>query len=93
MIIVRDVFGEIICNAEHFYIDKYSNNIMLIHGLHNEPGLFSNSEPITQDYNLKRKAVKAMDWIFEQMKAQRGNPNIIIDMKECPYLKEVKDEE
>lgn len=88
MIIVRDVFGEIICNAENFYINPYSNCIMLIHDIHNGIGPVSNEEPITQDFELKRKAVKAMDWIFEQMKAQRGNPNIIIDMKECPYLKE-----
>lgn len=93
MIIVRDVFREIICNAEHFYINTYSNRIMLVHDIHNGIGLVSNEEPITQDFELKRKGVKTMDWIFEQMKSQRGNPNIIIDMKECPYLKEVKDEE
>jgi hypothetical protein len=96
MIIVRDVFGNIICNAEDFYIDIYSddfrreviNGIMVTRDLHNGPGAYNNTDPITEDFNLRREAVKVMDWIFERMKAQRGNPNIIIDMKECPYLKE-----
>ena len=39
MIIVRDVFREIICNAEHFYISTYSNRIMLVHDMKECPYL------------------------------------------------------
>lgn len=33
-----------------------------------------------------RKGRGLIKWIFEQMKAQRGAANIVIDMQECPLL-------
>lgn len=78
MIIVRDVFGGISVNPVHLYVD--GNEITV--------GFRDYQARISEFFESKGKTNEALDWIFEQMKAQRGNPNIIIDMKECPYLKE-----
>lgn len=78
MIIVRDVFGGISINPVHLYVD--GNEITA--------GFRDYQARISEFFESKGKTNEALDWIFEQMKAQRENTNIIIDMKECPYLKE-----
>lgn len=98
MIIVRDVFGNIICNVNDFYINTYSddfrreviNGIYVTCNIFNEPahGPFTDGEAITEEFNLKREASRVMDWIFDQMKVQGDAANIIIDMKKCPFLQD-----
>ena len=79
MIIVRDVFGGISINPVHLYID--GNEI--------SAGFRDYAARVSEFFESKEKTNEALDWIFEQMKTQRGAANIIIDMKECPFLKEV----
>lgn len=78
MIIVRDVFGGISINPVHLYVD--GNEITA--------GFRDYQARISEFFESEGKTNEALDWILEQMKAQRENTNIIIDMKECPYLKE-----
>lgn len=90
MLIIKDVFGNIVCDVKSIYIDGEFNRIMVTHSWEAYTPE-SNRDPITEDFNMQYKANRVIDWIFEQMKSQRGAANIIIDLAECPTIK-VKDE-
>lgn len=86
MIIIKDVFGGIVCDAKSIYITD-RNQVRVIDSWRDyAPKTISN--PITAFFDTQYEAERAIDWIFEQMKAQRGAVNIIIDMTECPAIKD-----
>lgn len=78
MIIIRDVFGGIIINPVNLYVD--GNSITA--------GFRDYSARISKYFETRGEADEALDWIFDQMNQQCGNPNIFIDMKERPFLME-----
>lgn len=78
MIIVRDAFGGISINPVHLYVN--GSEIMA--------GFKDYAARVSEFFESEGKANEALNWIFEQMKAQKDAVNIIIDMKECPFLKE-----
>lgn len=90
MIIIKDVFGNIVCDVKSIYIDGEFNRIMVFHSWDDYTPK-SNRDQITEDFDTQYKANRVIDWIFEQMKSQRGAANIIIDLAECPIIKD-KDE-
>lgn len=81
MIIARDAFNNIICDVKAFYINSEGNAINV-----------ENTESYRQvTKNIgSHKVFYAIDWIFEQMQAQRGNANIFIDVCKCPVCEEEK---
>lgn len=83
MIIVRDVFGGMSINPVHLYVD--GNEITA--------GFRDYQARVSEFFDSKGKADEALDWIFEQMKTQKDAANIIIDLKECPFLRRPTDEE
>lgn len=88
MIIIKDVFGNIVCDVKSIYAHRDFNQVMVTHSW-DDYTPESNRDQITEDFDTQYKAERVIDWIFEQMNTQRGAANIIIDMKECPFLKEV----
>lgn len=88
MLIIKDVFGNIVCDVKSIYAHRDFNQVMVTHSW-DDYTPESNRDQITEDFDTQYKAERVIDWIFEQMKTQRGAANIIIDMKECPFLKEV----
>lgn len=90
MIIIKDVFGNIVCDVKSIYAARDFNQVMVTHSWENYTPE-SNRDQITEDFDAQYKANRVIDWIFEQMKAQRGAANIIIDLAECPTIKD-KDE-
>lgn len=83
MIIIRDVFGGIIINPVNLYVDNLyvdGNSIMA--------GSRDYSARISEYFETRGEADEALDWIFDQMNQQCGNPNIFIDMKERKFLME-----
>lgn len=88
MIIVRELSGRIMAPLLGFRVDraKFFRVVALMEDKGSEQWDFD--YPLAVGFRFEKSAYEVLDWIFEQMKAQRGNPNIIIDMKECPSLKE-----
>jgi hypothetical protein len=84
MLIIKDVFGNIVCDVESIYFDKF-NQVMVTHAWEDYTPE-SKCDQITEEFNAQYKARRVIDWIFEQMKSQRGAANIIIDMTECPVI-------
>lgn len=90
MLIIKDVFGNIVCDVKSIYIDDEFNRIMVFHSWDDYTPK-SNRDRITEEFNASYEAERVMDWIFEQLKSQRGAANIIIDLAECPTIQD-KDE-
>lgn len=88
MIIVRELSGRIMAPLLGFRVDRA--RLFRVVALMEDKGCeqWYFDYPLAVGFRFEKQAYEVLDWIFEQMKAQRGNPNIIIDMKECPYLKE-----
>lgn len=88
MIIVRELSGRIMAPLLGFRVDRarFFRVVALMEDKDSEQWDFD--YPLAVGFKFEKQAYDVLDWIFERMKAQRGHPNIIIDMKECPYLKE-----
>lgn len=88
MIIVRELSGRIMAPLLGFRVErvKFFRVVALMEDKGGEQWDFD--YPLAVGFRFEKQAYEVLDWIFERMKAQRRNPNIIIDMKECPYLKE-----
>ena len=89
MIIVRELSGRIMAPLMGFRVVRAGmlfRAVALMEDKGSEQWDFD--YPLAVGFRFEKQAYEVLDWIFERVKAQRGNPNIIIDMKECPYLKE-----
>ncbi|WP_297013570.1 hypothetical protein [uncultured Dialister sp.] len=89
MIIVRELSGRIMAPLMGFRVVRESMLFRVV-ALMEDKGSeqWDFDYPLAVGFRFEKQAYEVLDWIFERMKAQRRNPNIIIDMKECPYLKE-----
>lgn len=89
MIIVRELSGRIMAPLMGFRVVRESMLFRVV-ALMEDKGSeqWDFDYPLAVGFRFEKQAYEVLDWIFERVKAQRGNPNIIIDMKECPYLKE-----
>ena len=89
MIIVRELSGRIMAPLMGFRVVRESMLFRVV-ALMEDKGSeqWDFDYPLAVGFRFEKQAYEVLDWIFERMKDQRGNPNIIIDMKECPYLKE-----
>lgn len=89
MIIVRELSGRIMAPLMGFRVVRASMLFRVV-ALMEDKGSeqWDFDYPLAVGFRFEKQAYEVLDWIFERMKAQRRNPNIIIDMKECPYLKE-----
>ena len=93
MIIVRELSGRIMAPLLGFRVDrsKFFRVVALMEDKGSEQWDFD--YPLAVGFRFEKQAYEVLDWIFERMKVQRRNPNIIIDMKECPFLRRPTDEE
>nr|DAY80426.1 MAG TPA: hypothetical protein [Caudoviricetes sp.] len=93
MLIIRNDIGSIITEPQRIYAD-YTNLVIKIVPIRSAklPWDFT-SEAITTHRLPSKKAVHlTIDWIFERIEHQRANPNIVVDVNKCPFLK-VKENE
>ena len=75
MIIVRKENGELITGIQAISLNYYSLECVTVFG-----------KMILLNSGTGEFYKKAADWIFQQIKDQRGAANIIIDMTECPAI-------
>lgn len=93
MIIVRELSGRIMAPLLGFRVDraKFFRVVALMEDKGSEQWDFD--YPLVVGFRFEKSAYEVLDWIFEQMKAQKDAVNIIIDLKECPFLRRPTDEE
>lgn len=93
MIIVRELSGRIMAPLLGFRVDraKFFRVVALMEDKDSEQWDFG--YPLAVGFRFEKSAYEVLDWIFEQMKAQKDAVNIIIDLKECPFLRRPTDEE
>ena len=48
-------------------------------------------DAITGKLPSKKAVCLTLDWIFERIEHQRANPNIVVDVNKCPFLKVKED--
>lgn len=93
MIIVRELSGRIMTSLLGFRVDRarFFRVVALMEDKGSEQWDFD--YPLAVGFRFEKQAYEVLDWIFEQMKAQKDAVNIIIDLKECPFLRRPTDEE
>lgn len=86
MIIVRRLSGQIITHLHGFLSAKPLYGRIM--GMTENPrdGEYYFNYSLTRGFKNEQDGEKVLNWIFEQMKAQKDAVNIITDMKECPFL-------
>lgn len=88
MIIVRELSGRIVTTLLGFRVDRA--RFFRIVGLMEDKDCdqWDFDYLLAGGFRFEAEANEVLNWIFQQMKVQKNAVNIIIDMKECPYLKE-----
>lgn len=92
MLIIRNDIGSIITNPRRIYAD-YANLVIKIVPILSVKHTWDHMvEDITTHRLPSKKAVHlTIDWIFERIEHQRANPNIVVDVNKCPFLKVKED--
>lgn len=94
MLIIRNDIGSIITNPRRIYADYANLVIKIVPILCVKHAWDHTFEAITTHRLPSKKAVHlTIDWIFERIEHQRANPNIVVDVNKCPFLKVKEDEQ
>lgn len=94
MLIIRNDIGSIITGPRRIYADYANFVIKIVPILSAKHAWDHTSEAITTHRLPSKKAVRlTLDWIFERIEHQRANPNIVVDVNKCPFLKVKEDEQ